>query len=151
VPLMMKTSGSSGGESATPSEGPAAATMGVVDDAVAKEATMKKRAADVDTTKEAATIKAIVVKAMTDRATNKVAADKAAADKDITDERATEEAAAMKTAAAGAVEKSVMESAGPGSTLAPVAGSKRAATPSKSTPHQKHFHGAWKQRYVVLF
>jgi hypothetical protein len=42
------------------------------------------------------------------------------------------------------VEKSIMESVGPSSNVAPAAGSKRAATPIDSTSSQKQFCGAWK-------
>jgi hypothetical protein len=77
--------------------------------------------------------------------------DRVTVDKAIMDERATEEADAKKPAAAGVAEKPITESVGPNPTLAPVVGSKRAATQSDSTPPWKWFHGAWKQRYIVLF
>jgi hypothetical protein len=41
------------------------------------------------------------------------------------------------------------ESVGTGSSPTLVVGTKRAATPSGSTPPQKWFHDAWKPQYVV--
>jgi hypothetical protein len=125
--------------------GPQQRQGGTTDDAVAKEAAAKKTTMDVDATEEAAAVKATAEKTAADRATadktaadkataDKVAADKAVVDNAIADERAPEEAAAMKTVAAGAAQKSIMELAGPGSTLAPVAGSKRAATHQRPHP-----------------
>jgi hypothetical protein len=169
VPLTMEASGSDRGTSGARSEGAAAAD--VVDDVTAKEATTKKRVADVVAAEKTTAIKAATKKAATDKAaadktatekatTDTTTADKVAVDKAVTekattdratmnkaimDERATEEAAAKKTVMAGATETYVMESVDSGSTLALAAGSKRAATPSDSTPPQKQFHGAWKQ------
>jgi hypothetical protein len=93
----------------------------------------------------------IVIKSGCYSAADKARVDRAIVDKAITDGRATKEATAKKTTVAGAADKSVMESVGPDSTLALVVGPRRAATASDSTPPEKWFRCAWKQRYGVLF
>jgi hypothetical protein len=152
---MMETCGSGGCESIAPSEGAAGATTGAADDMVAKEAAVKKRVVDVVDVEKAAVVKATTEKATADRtaadktgvdkasvdkaAAYKAAADRATTDKAITDERAAEEGDAMNTVVAGVAQKSIAESANTDPTLAPVAGSKRAATLSDSTPPRSSF------------
>jgi hypothetical protein len=123
----METSLSSGGEFVASSEGGAGAIAGVVDDAVAKEATTKKRVVEVVAIEKVATVKAAAEKAAADRTTaDKTTIDKATTDKAVVDraamdrattakaavdKKAAEEANARKAMAVGAVEKSVMDSA----------------------------------------
>jgi hypothetical protein len=85
-------------------------------------------------------------------AADMVEADKAAAVSAATNKTFTSEGAAKVEAVEGtAVKKSIMVLAGPGPTPVTAVGSKRAATPSDSTPSQKRVCGPWKQRYIVLF
>jgi hypothetical protein len=95
--------------------------------------------ADVAAEMKATTDKEAVDKRATEEATVKVAVDK-----EVVDKRAMEEAA-MKEAAVGATGDSSAPSLAPSS----VAGSKRAAVPSGSTPPAKRpYRGVWKSRSV---
>jgi hypothetical protein len=122
--LVTEASRSSGSEPTAPIEGVVAVAAGTADDAPTKEAMMKKRAVDADA----------IGKVAADRATM----ERAVVVKAIIDDRATERAIAKKTLTG----KSIVESVGPNSTLALASESKRASTPSDSTPSQKQFHGA---------
>jgi hypothetical protein len=66
---MTETSGSGSDESTTPSEGVVGAIAGSIDDAVAKEATPKKRVVEVVTVEKAATIEDATNMAAADRTT----------------------------------------------------------------------------------
>jgi hypothetical protein len=165
--LTTETSGPGGGESVAPSEEAAGATVGAANDVAAKEVVVMKRVSEVVTVEKAATVKATAekeatntatvekttaYKAATDKATvEKATVDRATKHKAVADEGATEEVDAKKIIAAGATEKPTTESVVPDPTIASVAGSKRAATQSNSTPFEKQFCSAWKQQYVVLF
>jgi hypothetical protein len=100
--------------------------------------------ADKDATDQKAAEEAMVARA-TREATVARAAEKAVTDKEATD-RSTAGEVAVKEAAVGAAE----DSPAPGMTPSLVEGTKRAATPSGSTPSAKRpYKGVWKPRFFV--
>jgi hypothetical protein len=81
----------------------------------------------------------------------------AVADKEAANKRVAEEAAVKRVVEERAVEEATAKVAIAGGSPAPgqvpsVAGAKRAAAPSGSTPPAKHpYRGVWKPRFVPLF
>jgi hypothetical protein len=91
-----------------------------------------------------AAMKATADREVTNRRATEEATVKVAVDKEVVDKRAMEEAA-TKEAAVGATGDSSAPSLAPSS----VAGAKRAAVPSGSTPPAKRpYRGVWKSRFV---
>jgi hypothetical protein len=87
-----------------------------------------------------------VVKRVIDDVTAQNATEESAAK--VAAEKVVEEAGAMRAAEAKVTKKALNGSFVPSSSPASTVRTKRATTPSSSTPPGKRFHGAWRPQYV---